>query len=179
MMDSMPARCSSRASIKPDGPAPMMPTCVRMYRIPASDDPIEATLALRKWTIAGKTWIKDLDAGADLAGPAVTRHLRFVAAVGVAEFGFEITLLSRDDAKMYEQHGRHQHDQRPVRGERDAKACDDERQADIHRIAHVSVDALGRERARRLEGIHIGANPNKCVPCRDRKRATRRHQHDA
>src|SRR5580704_6262187 len=116
-IDSIPARCNSRASISPAGPAPIMPTCVRMLVTPE-----RRRAAYRRNVRLGPMddCRKDLDISLNSGRDAVARHARLVLPVGVAEFGFEVAFLSRDDTKVYEQHGWHQHYQCPVRGKRDA-----------------------------------------------------------
>src|SRR6185312_2348853 len=109
MIEEMPARCRSRASARPAGPAPMIPTCVRMIppdRTPFC--PLGRANARGQGTFAGK-------AGTfPSARPAVARNAPAIVAVALAVLRREIALLAPDHADMQRDGERRRHHQRPV-----------------------------------------------------------------
>src|SRR5471030_814256 len=134
----MPARCSSRASIRPAGPAPMIPTCVRI------------SLAPDELLVSYKGSLKPRQRDELMRRPAVTRHSCHILTVWLAEFGFEIGFLALDHAVMNRQGARRQHHQGPIRCQCDADTGNCEGHTNIHWIAYMGENARCHQRARRL-----------------------------
>src|ERR1700688_560076 len=132
MTESMPVRCSSRVSISPAGPAPIMPTCVRMNEPPAIAPHASYTgsLSRRQRDEARKGWHKYVGS----ERPAVARHRINIMLVGVAEPSRQIALLALDHAEVDHQHKNNRHHQHPVRRQHDGESRQNQGPAEIHRI---------------------------------------------
>src|SRR5882762_9800603 len=101
MMESMPSRCRRCESISPAGPAPTIPTCVRIVSYP-------------DWRLPYTGSAPRAQRGLASARPAVARHARLVVPVVLAKLGFEIALLAADHAEVKEQGRRDQQNDQPI-----------------------------------------------------------------
>src|SRR6185312_558557 len=128
MIEEMPARCRSRASMRPAGPAPMIPTCARTHFLPAKTAfaPLGGPDGAGQGTFAGKTGT------IPSAGPAVARHAVAVAAIEVAERGFQVAFFAPDHAEVQRDAEQHRHHQHPVGGQEDRQSGHQNDEADIH-----------------------------------------------
>ena len=140
MIESMPCRMSSRASISPAGPAPMIPTWVRID--------FSCLHCCNRIGAAGGTAVKA--ASCRWLRPASRSAARVRnSADRLAEFAFEIALFALDHADMQHEGERDGHHQHPVRGGEEARAqprtaC----RPDIHGIAQEAENAA-RDQSRR------------------------------
>src|SRR5215831_21387914 len=165
-MESMPCMRKSRASISPAGPAPMIPTCVRMRCLPASECP-----SYRSIGSVGQMddCRKDLDIKrrGSSSWNAIARHARLVVPIGIAELGFEIALLALDDAEMQHQRQDHRRDHHPVGRKQNGKAEECRCAADIHRIAQPRENAGTDDCVRWLPRLDVRPGGQKGAPSDD------------
>src|SRR5882762_5493861 len=145
MMESMPSRCRRCESISPAGPAPTIPTCVRIVSYP-------------DWRLPYTGSAPRAQRGLASARPAVARHARLVVPVVLAKLGFEIALLAADHAEMEQQRRRKEQDRHPVGCQSGREPRQYEDGAHIHRIAKMGIDPGRRERERGSPRLHVGAD---------------------
>src|SRR5260221_10915412 len=151
-IDSMPWRCRSLASIRPAGPAPIMPTCVRMTWFLSNkfDVPYRRGLSRTQRDEARKTLDNCLKSRASRrsAWPAVTGDLSAIVSVAVSKLRFEVPFFAPDHTEMqndYEYDGHHQH---PIGSERDSQPSQKKGPAYIHWVTQPCENSIRNQRSR-------------------------------